>query len=51
MVLLLTCSIDLSNAVDKMEHHALFIQHMRRNIPVILLKLLETRFELGVTCV
>jgi len=45
------CSIDLSKAFDKMDHHALFIQLMRRNIPVILLKLLETWFDLGVTCV
>ena len=46
------CSIDLSKAFDKMDHHALFIQLMRRNIiPVIFLKLLETWFELGVTCV
>ena len=45
------CSIDLSKAFDKMDHHALFIQLMRRNIPIILLKLLETWFDLGVTCV
>ena len=42
-------SIDLSKAFDKMDHR--FIQLMRRNIPVILLKLLETWFELSVTCV
>ena len=45
------CSIDLSKAFDKMDHHALFIQLMRRNIPIILLKLLETWFDSGVTCV
>ena len=46
------CSIDLSEALnDKMDHHALFIQLMRRNIPALLLKLLETWFDLGVTCV
>ena len=41
----------LSKSFDKMDHHALFIQLMRRNIPIILLKLLETWFDLGVTCV
>jgi len=41
-VVQLTCSIDLSKAIDKVDHHALFIQLMRRNIPVLLLKLLET---------
>jgi len=45
------CSIDLSKAFDKMDRHALFIQLMRRNIPVLLVKLLETWFDLGVTCV
>ena len=30
-----TCSIDLAKAFDKMEHHALFTQFMRRNIPEI----------------
>jgi len=34
-----------------MDHHALFIQLMRRNIPVLLLRLLENWFDLGVTCV
>jgi len=34
-----------------MDHHKLFIQLMRRNIPVLLLKLLETWFDLGVTYV
>jgi len=45
------CSIDLSKAFDKMNHHALFIQLMRRNVRVTLLTLLETWFVLGVTCV
>jgi len=35
------CSIDLSKAFDNMNHHALFIQLMRRNVPVTLLTLLE----------
>jgi len=34
-----------------MDHSALFIQLMRRNILVLLLKLLETWFDLGVACV
>jgi len=34
-----------------MDRHALFIQLMHRNIPVLLLKLLENWFDLGVTCV
>ena len=43
------CSIDLSKAFGKMDRHALFIQLMRRNIPALLLKLLETWFDLGLT--
>jgi len=32
------CAIDLSKAFDKVNHHALFIKLMKRNIPVQLLK-------------
>ena len=35
------CAIDLSKAFDKVNHHALFIKLMKRNIPVALLELLE----------
>jgi hypothetical protein len=35
------CSIDLSKAFDKVNHHALFIKLMKKHIPVILLELLE----------
>ena len=35
------CSIDLSKAIDKVNHHALFIKLMKKHIPVILLELLE----------
>ena len=31
------CAIDLSKAFDKVNHHALFIKLMRRNLPVALL--------------
>jgi len=34
-----------------MDYRALFIQLMPRNIPVLLLNLLETWFDLSVTCV
>ena len=45
------CSIDLSKAFDKMDHNALFIQLMRKNVPMTLLTLLETWFSMGSTCV
>jgi len=35
------CAIDLSKAFDKVNHHALFIKLMRRNLPVALLDILE----------
>ena len=35
------CSIDLSKAFDKVNHHGLFIKLMKRNLPVALLELLE----------
>ena len=35
------CAIDLSEAFDKVNHHALFIKLMKRNLPVVLLDVLE----------
>ena len=39
------CAIDLSKAFDKVNHHALFIKLMRRNLPVPLLDILENWFK------
>jgi len=38
------CALDLSKAFDKVNHHALFIKLMKRNIPIHLLKILENMF-------
>ena len=38
------CALDLSKAFDKVDHHALFIKFMKRNIPVTLLIILENLF-------
>ena len=35
------CAIDLSKAFDKVNHHALLLKLMKRNIPITLLDLLE----------
>jgi hypothetical protein len=45
------CSIDLTKAFDKMNHHGLFIKLMEKFIPVNLLSILESWFEIGLTCV
>jgi len=45
------CSVDLSKAFDKMNHHGIFIKIMERKIPVNLLLLFEHWFAAGVTCV
>ena len=37
-------ALDLSKAFDKVNHHALFIKLMKRNIPVTLLIILENLF-------
>lgn len=45
------CAIDLSKAFDKMNHHGLFTKLMQRGIPSNLLRILETWFKMGCTCV
>jgi hypothetical protein len=45
------CTLDLSKAFDRMNHHALFIKLMERNFPNKLLAILETWFSISVSCV
>jgi len=45
------CTLDLSKAFDKMNHHGLFIKLMQRRIPINLLCILEHWFSIGSTCV
>ena len=45
------CALDLSKAFDKMNHHALFVKLMQRNVPEKLLRVLEYWFAIGSTCV
>jgi len=45
------CSLDLSKALDRMNHHALSTKLMKRNIPINLLSLLELWFSVSMTCV
>jgi len=45
------CALDLSKAFDKMNHHALFIKLMKRNIPIEILCVLELWFSSCYTCV
>ena len=45
------CSLDLSKAFDKMNHDALFIKLMDRNVPLKLLCLIEFWFSHTQTCV
>jgi len=45
------CALDLSKALDKMNHNGLFIKLMERNIPENLLILLERWFSVCMTCV
>ena len=44
-------TIDLSKALDKVNHHGLFIKLMKRRIPNKLLSLLENLFKDCLTCV
>ena len=45
------CAIDLSKAFDKVNHHALFIKLMKRNIPVQLLHIVENLFTGSLTSI
>jgi len=45
------CALDLSKAFDKVNHHALFIKLMKRNIPVQLLVVIENLFSCCCSCV
>ena len=45
------CSLDLSKAFDKMSHYALYIKLINRNIPLNLLKIIESWFHTSFTCV
>ena len=45
------CTIDLSKAFDRMNHHALFIKLMERKLPVELLTIMETWFSISTSCV
>ena len=45
------CSLDLSKAFDKINHFALFLKLMDRQLPTCLLRILETWFELTHSCV
>ena len=45
------CAIDLSKAFDKVNHHALFIKLMTRNIPVNLIEIIENLFSGCLACI
>jgi len=45
------CALDLSKAFDKVNHYALFLKLMNRNIPCNLLCILEDWFNKCLTCV
>jgi len=45
------CSLDLSKAIEHMNHYALFIKLMDRKLPNELLSLLEQSFSISVICV
>ena len=45
------CALDLSKTFDRVNHFALFSKLMARNVPVLLLKLVERWFSLASTCV
>jgi len=45
------CALDLSKAFDRMNHYALFLKLMDRNIPTNLLSILEMWFAISKTCV
>ena len=37
------CAIDLSKAFDKVNHHALLMKLMKRNLPVVLIDILDKK--------
>ncbi len=45
------CSLDLSKAFDKVNHHMLYIKLMERHLPVEILQLLETWLDNCCSCV
>ena len=45
------CTLDLSKAFDRMNHYALFIKLMERNLPSEILIILENWFKVSVSCV
>jgi len=45
------CAIDVCKAFNKMNHHGLFVQLIKRHIPINLLSLLEHWFSIGMACV
>ena len=45
------CAIDLSKAFDKVNHHAVFMKLMRRNIPVEIIIIVENLFSDCLACI
>ena len=45
------CALDLSKAFDRVNHFALYIKLMERQVPITLLNILETWFGASITCV
>ena len=45
------CALDLSKAFDRVNHFALFIKLMERQVPISLLNIFETWFGASITCV
>jgi len=45
------CTLDLSKAFDKVNHHALFLELMQRRVPAVLLTLLENLLLHCYSCV
>jgi hypothetical protein len=45
------CTLDLSKAFDRMNHFALYLQLMKRQVPVNLLCIFELWFSLSISCV
>ena len=45
------CAIDLSKAFDKVNHHALYVKLMKRNIPVQILEIIENLFSGCHSCI